>query len=82
MSKGLNADYDVASNAMEVFPKGFLGLTPDDVKSSIEFNTAYFAYDVAFQNLRNFNAIYTKQFKRELAQMRDEKRAKQIASFA
>jgi hypothetical protein len=81
MSKGLNQDCDIANELLQTFPKGEFGLTPDDVKSSVEFKTAKFAYDVSFQNLRNFNQYYTKKFKRELTQMRDEKRAKQIAEY-
>jgi hypothetical protein len=82
MSKGLNQDCDVANNLLQTFPKGAFGLTPDDVKSSTEFKAAKFAYDVAFQHLRNFNQYYTKQFKCELVKMRDEKRVKKIAEHA
>ena len=80
MSKGLNDDYDVASKAMEVFPRGEFGLIPDDVKATLEFKDARFAYDAAFENLRNFNGVYTKQYKVELAEIRKEKRAK-IATY-
>jgi hypothetical protein len=81
MANGLNADYEVASEILRPFPKSIFGLTPDDVKATVEFQTAKFAYELAFNNLRNFNGIYVKQFKVELAQLRDEKRTKQIAEY-
>jgi hypothetical protein len=81
-SKKLNEVVNLADGHLQTFPKGAFGLTPDDVKNTVEFKTAKFTFDIAFQNLRNFNQYYTKKFKRELAQMRDEKRALQIACNA
>lgn len=78
--KSLDNVCELASQHLNTFPKGEMGLTPDDVKASAEWKCAKLSFDVSFQNLRNFNQYYTKQFKRELAQMRDEKRAKIIAN--
>ena len=74
IAAALYAVVDQASAALQVFPKGPMGLTPDAVKFSPEFQLAKKNYDIAFQALRKFNAEYTKQFKQELAAERAQKR--------
>lgn len=48
------------SAALNAFPKGAMGLTPDEVKASPEFRLAKSQYEAAFQKLRRFNAILNK----------------------
>lgn len=68
--KSLEALLQNACNAMQVFPKCEMGITPDDVKKSESFQLAKKAYDIAFQNVRNFNGFFIKTFKKEYAQDR------------
>jgi hypothetical protein len=44
-----------------------MGLTPDSVKSDPRWQAAKSKVDKLFQTLRQFNGVYTKQFKSELA---------------
>lgn len=53
-------EYYSASAAMGRFPRGPMGLTPDDVKASPEWRKAKARYDRAFANLRAFNAAMVK----------------------
>jgi len=70
------------SAALQEFPRGPLGLTPDDVKASPEWQTAYRNFNVAFQALRNFNGTYTKKFADELRHERNARRAARIVASA
>jgi len=56
---------DRADRALQAFPKGVMGLTPDSVKASAEFKQASAKYEAAFQTVRSFNAWFTKQYKKE-----------------
>lgn len=47
-----------ASAALQVFPRGLFGLTPDDVKASPHYRAAKMAYNRAFAELRKFNTDY------------------------
>lgn len=58
---------------MQEFPKNAMGLTPDDVKASTDFQIAKRQFDGAFRNLQQFNAKFVKVFKKEYAV---ERRAK------
>jgi hypothetical protein len=53
--------------ALQKFPKGPMGLTPEDVAKSPEYRMALALYNRANEASRNFNTVYTKQFKKELA---------------
>ncbi len=61
----LEAKADVLSKALNAFPRGPMGLTPDDVKSSPEFQAAKTAYDNAANFLRQFNQIFMQSYKTE-----------------
>lgn len=63
------------SATLNAFPKGAMGLTPDEVKASSEFKSAQHAFDVAFRALRAFNSRYTKTFADELRHHRQATRA-------
>lgn len=54
----LRSEVDRASEALKVFPRGSMGLTPDHVKLSPEYRAAKGAFDKAFAALRYFNTIY------------------------
>lgn len=74
----LNADYSAAIRNLKAIPgvgSGFMGLTPDDVRARPDYRIAKQAMDKAFAELRAFNAVYTKRFKKEIAAERLEKRS-------
>lgn len=52
----MEGEYYAASQAMQRFPRGAMGLTPDDVKASPEWRAAKARYERAFARLRAFNA--------------------------
>tara|TARA_R110002096_G_scaffold110585_1_gene241531 strand:- start:136 stop:381 length:246 start_codon:yes stop_codon:yes gene_type:complete len=53
------------SAALQVFPRGNMGLTPDDVKASPEYKTAKADFDAVFKALRNANRHLTSHFRLE-----------------
>jgi hypothetical protein len=61
--------------ALDAFPVGPMGLTPDAVKVSPEFRAAKKAFDAAFAKLRAFNGYYVKTFAKELREDRRIRRA-------
>lgn len=78
----LNADYSAACKVLKQIPSigsGPMGLTPDDVKNTPEYRIAKQAMDKAFAELRSFNAVYSKRFKKEIATGRKAKREKVVA---
>lgn len=75
---GLYAEVERAGAVLAAFPKtGPFNLTPDDVKSSPEFQSAKRAFDAAFGRLRAFNTTFTKTFAKEI---RAERRARSVPS--
>ena len=67
------------SAELKQFPKGRpMGMTPDHVKFSSEFQCAKFRYDKAFSELREFNKIFTKIFAKEIREERDERRRRNL----
>lgn len=66
----INTRVDAASQKLQSFPKGPMGLTPDDVKMSDEYRVAKFEFDSAFSELRNFNGWFIKRFSKELRRER------------
>lgn len=65
-----------STNAMlRAFPTGQMGLTPDHIKSSPEFQSALTAFDLAFQRLRTFNFHFVRTFRREIKAARLSRRA-------
>lgn len=55
-----------ASRALGQFPTGPMGLTPDEVKATPEFQAAKAAFDRSFQALRRYNGAYTRIYKHEI----------------
>jgi hypothetical protein len=78
----LNTAVNVTSAKLQEFPRGPLGLTPDEVKASPEWKTAYSSFNTAFQALRKFNGPYAKRFADELRHERNTVRAARLAAFA
>jgi transposase len=65
---------NAANDVLQQFPKGAMGLTPDDVKASPEWKTAKRNYDAAFKEEREANSVISKNFKKESAKDRDAQR--------
>ena len=63
----LNHAVDITTAVLKAFPTGAMGLTPDDVKASDTYKAAKKSFDTAFARLRAFNAVFVKQYKKELA---------------
>ena len=63
------------SAALNKFPRGAMGLTPDAVKATPEWQLAKKAYNLAFEQSRAFNKFFTKAYKKEIAAERNERRA-------
>ncbi len=61
---------DVFGDKLKTFPSGPMGLTPDVVKATQEWKDAHYGYHKAFKNLQDFNKVFTKLFKKELAEER------------
>ena len=64
---------DKRLKAFDSYGKSAMGMTPDHVKAMPEWKEAKVTFDIAFQNLRNFNAKYTKVFKKEIQEERKNK---------
>ncbi|MFK4131937.1 hypothetical protein ACI2KR_06535 [Pseudomonas luteola] len=77
----LDAAYRYHGNKLKAFPKGALGLTPDDIKSSPEYKAVKRDFDEAFSRLRAFNAFFTRQFTKEIRIDRRERFAKKGSDF-
>lgn len=69
----LEENVKMLSESMSVFPRGSMGLIPDEVKKTDEYISVKSAYDIGFKELQNFNKVYVKQFKKELQKMLKEK---------
>jgi hypothetical protein len=52
----LESDVATASKRLRDFPKGPMGLVPDEIKASAEWREAKSAYNTAFAKLRAFNS--------------------------
>lgn len=55
-----------AQAAIDAFPRGPMGLTPDAVRALPEYRAAKARVDKAFARLRAFNAVFVKRFAKEL----------------
>jgi len=66
----LDAASKAAGAILNAFPKGAMGMTPDDVKARPDYVAAKAAFERAFAAQRNFNRLYTVAFKQERARDR------------
>jgi len=62
----LENEMSEAQAAINAFPRGPTGLTPDAVKATPEWRAAKTRVDKAFARLRAFNAVFVKRFAKEL----------------
>ena len=71
----INSQVAKLSAILQCFPKGNMGLTPDNVRSSPEYHNVKAKFDEAFADLRKFNAAFTKVFARDI---KAERRARRV----
>lgn len=69
----LEEEVDVADTALKAFPRGPMGLVPDVVKSTPEYQAAKARFQKAFARQREFNTVFTKRFAKELRAERAER---------
>lgn len=77
----LESNLDAASKALQVFPRGIMGLTTDEAKATPEWQAARRTYATAFAQLRAFNTVFLKQFKKEERERRRAKTEEGHAKF-
>lgn len=66
-------EMSAAQAAIDAFPRGPMGLTPDAVRATPEWRAAKARVDKAFARLRAFNAVFVKRFAKELRAERAER---------
>jgi hypothetical protein len=64
--KKIEQEVEISSERLRKYPTLPNGLTPDAVRETMQFKSDKRAFDIAFSKLRNFNAVFVKQFKKEL----------------
>lgn len=64
---------DAASLELHKYPRGPMGLVPDEIRASEEYRLHKSAYDRAFQQLRRLNGVYVKLYAKELAAERQSR---------
>ena len=74
--QSLEKEVDQASDRLQKYKdkKGNMGLIPDEIRTSKEYQKDKQAYDQAFQKLRAFNTKFLKTYKSEYAKYRRDKR--------
>ena len=68
----LEKEVDAASAALQVFPRGPMGLVSE---ATPEYRAAKARFQKAFARLRAFNAVFTKRFAKELRAERSQRYA-------
>lgn len=63
---------DEKSKKLMEYPKGLMGLTPDEIKNTAQWKNDKKNFELAFSELRSFNAFFTKKYKKERAAIRKE----------
>lgn len=66
-------DASAKLQAWDAHGKTAMGLTPDHIKANRDYRADKNAFDLAFQNVRNFNAKFNKMYKKEIQAERREK---------
>jgi len=70
---------DEASEALSKYPKGEMGLTPDHVKATPQWQSDKRAFENAMKTLREFNSVMLRKYKKEYRQhMADERAARKF----
>ena len=62
----INARLTAASEKMNHYPRGTIGLTPDEIKATPEWRANRTECDAIFQELRRFNQKFVKRFAKEI----------------
>ena len=70
----LYAAMEAAAKPLKAYPKTEIGLTPDHAKTD-QWRADRMAYRIAFNRLRDFNAVFVKRFKKEIREERRQRRA-------
>lgn len=78
MKSKLQEKYDATSKELEKFNKYriSMGIVPDHIRETPEYQKAAKEYDLAFAEIRNFNGWFVKAFKKEYAADRRKRFAK------
>jgi len=68
ISESINKRVDITSNALnsKYTQKTSIGTIPDSIRQTIQYKTDKLAFDTAFNELKSFNKIYVKTFKKEI----------------
>jgi hypothetical protein len=74
----IEADVSRLSAALQSFPTGPMGLTPDATKALPEYRIAKIAFDAAFERSRRFNGRFVKAFAKEIRADRLSRRVAQV----
>jgi hypothetical protein len=77
VKRTLETRLEGASRRIKEIPgigSGIMGLTPDHVRKTREYQDASAEYEAAHATLRKFNAAFLKAFKKEYRQDRDNRR--------
>lgn len=70
----LQQSIDTFSDKLQRYPKGDMGLTPDEVRGSTEWQTDKRNFEDSMKNLRVFNQGFLKKFKKEYREYRENKK--------
>ena len=71
----LYAKLNECSAALNKYPKGDMGMVAESIRMTPEYKTETAAFRKVFEELRQFNTVYVKQFKKELREERAKKYA-------
>ncbi|MNC28828.1 hypothetical protein D3C76_165270 [compost metagenome] len=74
----LNAACDTASNTLNKYPVGPMGLTPDNIKATPEYRRDKACFEIAFKALQDYNKWFCKRWKRELSAFRQQERLNKL----
>lgn len=80
----LEASCEDASRALNAIPgigSGPMGLTPDHIKESRKYRLAKRTFDISFQTLREFNAVFTRSFRKEITSERRDRNSARLVEL-
>jgi hypothetical protein len=70
----LEKNSDILGDKLNAFERNEMGLVPDNIRKSEEYQMANIQFKKAFKELQKFNIYFTKTFKKESAKERDGRR--------
>jgi len=74
----LTQTLDEASEALSKYPRGEMGLTPDHIKRTSEWQADKRAFENAMRNLGEFNSVFLRKHKKEYRQHVAKRRAAKL----